>query len=579
MGFKYKQIGKQIGFGNILETILENRGVKDIKSFLTPTISNVEDINNYDNINKWTDCFIRHINKNSRICIIVDSDYDGFSSASFIYQYIKLINPSIEIVFLTHVGKAHGVKDLMDQLMGIKDNIDLLIIPDASSNDFKEHSIISSWDIDILIADHHEVKGNIYSEKAIVVNNQLANKVTNKSLTGVGVIYKLCKEIDKRLNVDYADRFLDLVSVGMIADVSDLTNLESRYLVNKGIEQIKQNKNYNKLISKLIEKQSYSMGNKVTIMGIAFYICPLINAMTRMGTIEENRVLFEAMCNIDRPMVDKVRGKGEVEMTLQEYAIRKCETAKRLQKKSTDRGVEVINQQIEEFKINELAIIVCKGDGLEKSLTGLVANKIASQYQKPCILLKTKDNYLMGSGRGFERNEIQDLRQWCIDTNLFEYAEGHANAMGVSIHKNKINDLYNVVGKIPTNSELIYSVDGIYNGTSLNKATVISVANQGDIWGTTVKEPLFAIEKLQIDSSKISLMGSKLNTIKFSHNDIDFIKFNTNEEEYKKLTEDKKDIEFVIIGKFSINEYNGNTKAQILIENMSYSTVDKVFRF
>lgn len=509
MSFKYNLIGKNLGFGDILETILRNRGVEDIKNFLNPLEDNIEDINNYDNIDIWISTFLKHIDNEDSVGIVVDSDFDGFSSASFIYQYIKLLNPNINIIFFVHKGKAHGLKDLMSEIENVKNDINLLIIPDASSNDFFEHSIISPWGIDILIADHHEVDKNSYSCDAIIVNNQLSPKVTNKSLTGVGVVYKLCKEIDKRLSVNYADRFLDLVTVGMVADVCDLTNLESRYLVNKGIEQIKSKSNYNKLISKLIEKQAYSMGNKVTIIGIAFYICPLINSMTRMGTIEENRILFEAMCNLDETMFDKVRGKGVVEMSLQEYAIRKCEATKRLQKKSTDKGVEIMNQQIEEFKINEMGIVICNGGELEKSLTGLVANKIASKYQKPCIILKTKDDEFSGSGRGFERNQIQDLKKWCNETKLFTYSEGHSNAFGCSIHKDKIIKLYDTSRQIPSSSELIYSVDGIYNGNSLNKAIVISVASMSNIWGTTIKEPLFAIEKLQVNSEHVSLIGSK----------------------------------------------------------------------
>jgi single-stranded-DNA-specific exonuclease len=195
MSFKYNLIGDNLGFGNILETILKNRGIDNICEFLNPSEKNIEDINNYDNIEEWISIFTKHIEAKSSIGIVVDSDFDGFSSASLIYQYIKYLNPSISIQYFIHKGKAHGLKDLMNEIAQVQDNIQLLIIPDASSGDFEEHSFIKSWGIDILIADHHEVKGDIYSVDAIVVNNQLSKKVTNKSLTGVGVIYKLCKEI------------------------------------------------------------------------------------------------------------------------------------------------------------------------------------------------------------------------------------------------------------------------------------------------------------------------------------------------------------------------------------------------
>ena len=71
-------------------------------------------------------------------------------------------------------------------------------------------------------------------------------------------------------------------------------------MAEKRKEQIKSKNNYNKLISKLIEKQAYSMGNKVSIIGIAFYICPLINSMTRMGTVEENKINIYVGCGITK---------------------------------------------------------------------------------------------------------------------------------------------------------------------------------------------------------------------------------------------------------------------------------------
>ena len=58
-------------------------------------------------------------------------------------------------------------------------------------------------------------------------------------MTGVGITYKFTQILDKYYGVNYADDYLDLVSLGMIADKADMTNLQTRYLVLSGIEQIK----------------------------------------------------------------------------------------------------------------------------------------------------------------------------------------------------------------------------------------------------------------------------------------------------------------------------------------------------
>lgn len=589
--FEYKLLGKSVGFSNILEGVLENRGIDNIPLFLNPTEEVIESIELYDNIDNWIDTYLKHINNNSNICLIVDADLDGFTSASIMYQYTKMLNPNIEIISLFHEGKKHGISDLIEEIKKL-DNIDLLLVPDAGSNDIEEHKQLKELGIDILIADHHDKQLTIIKDdkeidlkeedftNAIIVNNQFSNRVTNKTLTGVGVCYKIIKEIDKRLSINYADMFLDLVAVGMIADMSDLHNLESRYFVLKGIELMDKKQGRNLFLKALIEKQSFSMRGMVNIINVAFYISPLINAVTRMGTIKENRMVFEAMRNINRIVTDKVRGKGEVEMSLQDYAIRICEKVKRKQKKETDNGVKQIKEQINKFNLDKNSILVCNGEDLSPSLSGLVANKLRVKYQKPCIVLRNKDmDTYGGSARGYEKSGIKDFKQWCLDSKLFEKASGHSNAFGVEISTNNINKLYESISA-PIDNTLIYEVDAIINSNSLNSHIISLVDTYKNIWGCSIDEPLFAITNLIVPTDCIHLKGKNNTTISFTNeNNIDFITFDSNEEIYEDMVKDKKSVEFTIIGRFSVNNYMGTSKPQVIIQDMKYKTVNNVFRF
>lgn len=146
-----------------------------------------------------------------------------------------------EPIFYVHDGKKHGIKDYKRQL--VEDSSDLIIIPDAGSNDDDVFDYIKArTNKDILVLDHHprDEKLSKICDNAIIINNQTSSKIKDKSLTGVGVAYKFCKYLDELLNENYADNYLDLFALGMIADRTDLRNLEARYLVLKGIEQIKQ---------------------------------------------------------------------------------------------------------------------------------------------------------------------------------------------------------------------------------------------------------------------------------------------------------------------------------------------------
>ena len=231
---KYKVIGKNnYNATNLLYEILGNRGIKDINKFLNIDDSIVTNPLDFKNMDIAIKCLLEHLEKESNILIIIDSDFDGISSSSLPYNYIKDIYPNANLFFQNHIKKTHGI--MLEDLKDVLPTIKLLILPDASSEQFKEHKIVKDMGIDIIILDHHSVKD--YSANAIVVNNQLSKISTN--LSGVGMTYKFCKALDEELWEDKADKYLDLVATGLLADYMDTKDLEVQYYVRKGLSNIK----------------------------------------------------------------------------------------------------------------------------------------------------------------------------------------------------------------------------------------------------------------------------------------------------------------------------------------------------
>jgi len=62
-----------------------------------------------DNIGEAVQCLLRHLENDSEIHILVDSDPDGYISASITYRYLKLINPDVKLTYSIHTGKQHGL--------------------------------------------------------------------------------------------------------------------------------------------------------------------------------------------------------------------------------------------------------------------------------------------------------------------------------------------------------------------------------------------------------------------------------------------------------------------------------------
>jgi single-stranded-DNA-specific exonuclease len=71
-------------------------------------------------------------------------------------------------------------------------------------------------------------------------------------LSGVGMVYKFCCYIDSLLGVDHAQRFKDLVAVGMIDDMMALTSFETKELIAQGLKAIN-----NPFLSAVVENNEF----------------------------------------------------------------------------------------------------------------------------------------------------------------------------------------------------------------------------------------------------------------------------------------------------------------------------------
>jgi single-stranded-DNA-specific exonuclease len=577
LSFKYDVLGK-VRFGNELEDILKLKGIKDIDSFLNPTIKNTESELLFDNIEKARDLFIKHISNKDVIDLLVDCDVDGFTSASNIYQYIKRLSPDIEVRCFIHKGKTHGLSEFVDSMC--EDDSNLVIVPDAGSGNFKECEKLITHGKDVIILDHHSIDAS--DNPAIVVNNQLSDRITDKAMTGVGITYKFTKLLDKYYGVNYADDYLDLVALGMIGDRADTFNLQTRYLILKGLEQIQNKVNKNKLISVLVDAQMYSMNNKITINGIGFYVCPLMNSMIRLGEYEDKCYMFEALCNSDRMLDRKVRGKGVVNMTIQEYVLKACQSSNRKQKKITEESAAVLSEEIKKFNMDKLPILVCNArDDVDSNSTGLIANRLADQYRRPCLLMRRVGDICKGSGRGSDKCEILNFNQWCKDTELFNKVKGHPEAFGCEITYENTNKLLYLLSTMRKIDEPTYHVYNVYEADKIYDQIIKNVAKWDCIWGNSVSEPIFLIKSVPCNKYNLYLLGSKQNKIEFTYHNIKFVKQTKGSSLaslYKEIVSIGENVEFDIIGRFSIDYKSGKT-AQVLIEDWMFYKSDKAQGF
>lgn len=361
---------------------------------------------------------------------------DGFTSSAILWNYTKTFFPEANLSFTCHEHKQHGLSDKIDWLTD-EPQFDLVVLPDAGSFDGEYMRRLQEVGIEVCCWDHHSLP-NSYDMKAetpsnaIVVNNQLSPNYANKSLCGAGVIYKFCQVLDDKLGVSQADEYLDLVALGEISDVMDRRFIETNYLMTRGLKNIK-----NEGFKALLEAQSFSLKDKamppyrgLTPIDVAFYVGPLINAITRVGTLQEKRNMFYAFIEPNREVPSTKRGAkdGDTE-TAAEQTARVATNARNRQNKIKDQAIELIEFKIQKEELDQNNVIVVEvepEDNIPQEMSGLIAMAIVSKYNKPCLIVRrNSEGFLRGSGRNNESfQELPNLKEFLETSKYFEYVQG-----------------------------------------------------------------------------------------------------------------------------------------------------------
>lgn len=562
--------------------LLKARGVANVEDYFKPTRDYLQPPTNLKNIQFATVLYTRIVAKeNSRVLIVVDSDNDGYTSAAIIYQYTKRLNCHCQVDYWLHEGKQHGLQDHIDRLMEQNCQYDLIILPDSSSNDAYYHDMLDTVGIPCLILDHHLTDVKL-SDNAVVVNNQLSPNYTNKDLTGAGVVYQFCRMVDAMTGHDWADDYMDLAAWGIIGDMGSMIDMENRYIVETGLSEpyIK-----NDFFKCLLDKRAYSITGKkdptwseivekTNAISVAFYIVPLVNAMIRVGTMPEKERLFLAFIDGGAMVPCGKRGaKGTMERVDIESA-RECVNAKSKQDKLKETITDRLEAKIFKHDLLENKVLFVRleeDDVFPSELNGLIAMQLSARFKKPTIIARLNDQgFDRGSARGLNQSELKDFKQFLMDSGFFEYAQGHANAFGISIPDQRLRDFHSYANEALANidfGENAYDVNFARTSSAPDLAQLIVELGKAEpIWGQGNPQPLIHITKMMVNPSNIRVMGANADTVKIEVNGIPYIKFHA-KEFIEELQQHSEPFEMEIVGKPNLNEWMGRISPQVFIED------------
>lgn len=569
---KLKLLGVNNPNYSTLEQVLVNRKIpyNETHHYMNTSDADISDPTAFgDCIEKGAKMLVSNIQQESNTLVICDCDCDGFTAAALLINYLNDSFPSFvqnNLKWYVHEGKQHGLSDCMDYIN--QKDFKFIIVPDAGSNDYELHKELKDRGIDILVMDHHEAE--CVSEDACVINNQLSD-YPNKELSGVGVTWQFCRYLDRLLGTSYADYYIDLVALGNTGDMMSLTSIETKHLINKGFlpENI-----HNPYIYEMWQKNKFKLGEHITSIDAAFYIVPMINAVQRSGSIEEKELLFKSMLKSDafKMIPSNKRGhKPGEEERLVDQAVRMSTNVKNRQTRTQDAGMELLEKKIEKEGLlkHKVLLFTLKDGQVDRNIAGLIANKLAAKYQRPCcVVTETDDNY-QGSARGYETSGLTNFKDICEASGV-EWAQGHQNAFGVCIAADKLESFIDNTDRAlaDMSSEPVYYVDYIYTGGDINPQDILTIGGLKELWGKDFNEAMVAIKDLKVSKDMVQVYRKSSNTLKITlPNKVNIMKFNATDEECEMLeNQTGAYVQMDVVGTCHINEFFGNVTPQIFME-------------
>ena len=557
--------------------VLSARGIEDIQHFLNPTVEHsLQDFKDLNDILDAVEILVAALDcDNPKFALIVDCDVDGFTSAAILYQYIKDIKPEAEIDYYLHSGKQHGLSDLCDIIIDKDDHYTLCLVPDAGSNDYEFIERLGELSSPTLILDHHIIEDTTkISDWCVIVNNQNSPNYKNKDLSGAGVTYQFCRALDRRLGKNLADKYIDLAALGICADMMSALSEENQYFWKEGFTHIN-----NFFFQTLCEKQEYSMGGVVNPTTVAFYIVPMINAMIRVGSMDEKDRLFRAFINGKELVPSNKRGAKGVMAYVAVESARECTNAKTHQDKEKQAIVDRLKIKISNNDLLDNKVLFIRledDDDFPAELNGLVAMQLSTLYNRPTIVARlNSEGFVRGSARGLNQSELTSFKDFLNSTKLFEYTMGHDNAFGISIKNSDLAKFHKIANEELAQydfGENVYDVDFEREAYAADiKAIIFDLAQYTNIWGQQNNEPVIAVKDLVARADDIQVIGKNKDTLKISKNGITYIKFFAKDliNEISKYNE----MQLTIVGTANLNEWMGNVTPQILIKDIDIKEI------
>lgn len=496
--------------------------------------------------------------KKQTVAISGDYDADGITASIIIKETLDVLG--IESFVYIPDKRVEGYGMNMEAVTMFKEkNVSLVITVDCGITNIAEVEKANSLGIDVIITDHHHVPEVVPAAYAIINPHAPKSEYPFENLAGVGVAFKVAQAVYQKIlpeKIQQTKWMLDLVAIGTIADCVPLVG-ENRLFTKYGLTVLSKTKRIGLKELFTVGRIIVDENNLPDTKKVSFYIAPRINAAGRINH-----------ANLSYNLI--------VESSI----ARARDFALELEASNTERQ-KITEKMAEEIRIlaqnmyKDKKFIFAIGEHFSSGVIGLVAGKIAQQFNKPTAVFQKCKEVSKGSFRSIPQINIIETIGQCKE--LLVKFGGHSQAAGVSVKNENLEKFYEKMDRLISEqlegvdlSEEI-KIDAEISAEDLNFDLVEGLEKLKP-FGEGNREPIFLIKNIIVKDAKAVGNGNKHIKLFLADENLpkifEAISFNGYEKFAHAVAGSKVDI----VCNVQKDEWNGNKKIQLMLIDLKVTS-------
>jgi len=428
------RLADDLGITRVIAEVLWRRGydsAQEMDRFLSPGLRHLAPPDSIPGLAEAAKVLARGLAEGRRFCVWGDYDVDGITATALVLDFLRVrLGPEaapfdgsgqVRHFLPNRARDGYGLNSAGIEALAA-DGVGLLLTVDCGISAVAEVARANELGLTVVVSDHPLPPGELPPAAAVADPRLCEGRSCGGcctgmcQLAGVGVAFMLMAALNRLLPGEPADmrQFLDLVALGTVADVVELT-AQNRILVKNGLLLIKEARRPG-----IASLKAYSGYDRLADLGagqIGFGLAPRINAAGRMADPQIALDLLLAP-DIDaaNPLASKLDGLN----------------AKR---RSEEQGIlEEALKQAEEQK--DRHGLVLASEHWHAGVIGIVASRVVERYYRPVLMLCREEDvaggaHWKGSGRSIAEFDLHEGLAGL--SRLFLGFGGHHQAAGLSM--------------------------------------------------------------------------------------------------------------------------------------------------